>query len=225
MAGCRLRRPTWRPASRTSMPLEMSPVCRWRRPVYSRRSPLTRCRSRRHGESAGSDRDRRTSGLTSNFDAVSLAGSSPVAPVLLTPSRPRHHCLVSRELPSGTVTFLFTDVEGSTKLLHELGTDAYAQALTEHRGVLRDTFNALGGIEVDIQGDAFFFSFRTAPPQPVPAAEASERLGRGRIRVRIGIHTGTPLLTEEGYVGVDVHRAARIAAFGHGGQAPVSAAP
>ena len=131
---------------------------------------------------------------------------------------------MSRELPSGTVTFLFTDVEGSTKLLHELGTDAYAQALTEHRGVLRDTFNALCGIEVDIQGDAFFFAFRTAPPALAAAAEASERLGRGRIRVRIGIHTGTPLLTEEGYVGVDVHRAARIAACGHGGQVLVSAA-
>jgi len=128
------------------------------------------------------------------------------------------------ELPSGTVTFLFTDIEGSTKLLHELGAAAYAQALAGHRRVLREAFGAHGGAEVDTQGDAFFVAFPTAPGALQAAAEALEGLASGPIRVRIGIHTGSPHVAEEGYVGVDVHRAARIAACGHGGQVLVSAA-
>jgi predicted ATPase/class 3 adenylate cyclase len=131
--------------------------------------------------------------------------------------------VVPRDLPAGTVTFLFTDVEGSTRLLHELGTDRYAHALAEHRRILRETFSAHGGAEVDTQGDAFFVAFRTAPGAVRAAAQAVEELSSGPIQVRIGIHTGTPHLTEEGYVGVDVHRAARIAAAGHGGQVLVSA--
>src|SRR6266566_744868 len=126
-------------------------------------------------------------------------------------------------LPSGTVTFLFTDIEGSTKLLHELGAAAYAQSLAGHRRVLREAFAAQGGVEVDTQGDAFFVAFPTAPGGLQAAAEALERLASGPIRVRMGIHTGTPHLAEEGYVGVDVHRAARIAACGHSGQVLVSA--
>ena len=128
-----------------------------------------------------------------------------------------------RDLPSGTVTFLFTDVEGSTKLLHERGADAYAQALAEHRRILREAFGAHGGVEVDTQGDAFFVAFPTAPGALQAAAAALKGLASGPIRVRMGIHTGTPLLTDEGYVGVDVHRAARIAGCGHGGQVLVSA--
>jgi predicted ATPase/class 3 adenylate cyclase len=128
-----------------------------------------------------------------------------------------------RELPSGTITFLFTDVEGSTRLLHELGAEEYAPALAEHRRVLREAFGANGGVEVDTQGDAFFVAFATAPGALSAAADALERLRAGPIRVRMGIHTGTPLLGDEGYVGVDVHRAARIAACGHGGQVLVSA--
>jgi predicted ATPase/class 3 adenylate cyclase len=128
---------------------------------------------------------------------------------------------VSR-LPSGTVTFLFTDVEGSTKLLHELGAEAYADALTEHRRLLREAFAAHGGVEVDTQGDAFFYAFPTAPGALTAAAEATGALAGGPIRVRIGVHTGTPLLTDDGYVGTDVHRAARIAAVGYGGQVLVS---
>jgi predicted ATPase/class 3 adenylate cyclase len=130
---------------------------------------------------------------------------------------------VPRDLPTGTVTFLFTDVEGSTRLLHALGSDAYAEALGEHRRILREAFTAHGGVEVDTQGDAFFVAFPTAPGALAAAAEAGERL-TGPIRVRIGLHTGTPLLTDEGYVGADVHRAARIAAAGHGGQVLVSSA-
>jgi predicted ATPase/class 3 adenylate cyclase len=132
--------------------------------------------------------------------------------------------VMRRDLPTGTVTFLFTDVEGSTKLLHELGAEPYAEALAEHRRVLRAAFRAHGGVEVDTQGDAFFVAFPTAPGALRAAAEAQDGLGPGPIRVRMGIHTGTPNLGEEGYVGVDVHRAARIAASGHGGQLLVSAA-
>ncbi|MEJ7568640.1 MAG: tetratricopeptide repeat protein [Gaiellaceae bacterium] len=128
------------------------------------------------------------------------------------------------ELPAGTVTFLFTDVEGSTRLLHQLGADGYARALAEHRRVLREAFGAYGGVEVDTQGDAFFVAFPTAPGALSAATEARSGLAPGRIRVRMGIHTGTPHVAEEGYVGVDVNRAARIAACGHGGQVLVSAA-
>ena len=127
-----------------------------------------------------------------------------------------------RDLPSGTVTFLFTDVEGSTRLLHEHG-DAYPELLAGHRRVLRAAFQAHAGVEVDTQGDAFFVAFPTAPGALQAAVEALEGLGQGPIRVRMGIHTGTPYLAEEGYVGLDVHRAARIAACGHGGQVLVSA--
>jgi predicted ATPase/class 3 adenylate cyclase len=131
---------------------------------------------------------------------------------------------VRGDLPNGTVTFLFTDVEGSTRLLYELGVADYAAALTRHRIVLRDAFGRHGGVEIDTQGDSFFVAFPTAPGALAAASEATAGLTAGPIRVRIGIHTGTPLLTEEGYVGVDVHRAARIAAAGHGGQVLVSGA-
>ena len=125
------------------------------------------------------------------------------------------------ELPTGTVTFLFTDVEGSTRLLHELG-DAYAGALREHRKVLRECFGRHGGVEVDTQGDAFFVAFAKASDALAAALDGKAALEPGAIRVRMGLHTGEPLLTEEGYVGIDVHRAARIAAVGYGGQILVS---
>jgi len=125
------------------------------------------------------------------------------------------------ELPTGTVTFLFTDVEGSTRLLHELG-DAYADALGKHRKALRECFARHGGVEVDTQGDAFFVAFARASDALAAAADGQAALEAGPIRVRIGLHTGEPLVTEEGYVGIDVHRAARIAAVGYGGQILVS---
>ena len=127
------------------------------------------------------------------------------------------------DLPTGTVTFLFTDVEGSTKLLHDLGPERYAEALAAHRGIIREAVTAHGGIEVDTQGDAFFVAFPTAPGALAAAAAARNALAAGPIRVRMGLHSGTPLVTEEGYVGPDVHRAARVAAAGHGGQILVSA--
>jgi predicted ATPase len=126
---------------------------------------------------------------------------------------------VERELPAGTVTFLFTDVEGSTKLLDRLGAERYAEALAEHSRVLRDAFGRHGGVEVDTQGDAFFVAFATAPSAVSAAQEAQQVL---EIPVRMGLHTGTPFLTDEGYIGTDVHRAARIAAAGSGGQVLVS---
>jgi predicted ATPase len=131
---------------------------------------------------------------------------------------------VRDDLPTGTVTFLFTDVEGSTKLLHELGTEGYAAALAKHRRVIRDVCASERGVEVDTQGDAFFFAFPTAPAALAAAGGLTAALASGPIHVRVGLHTGAPLLTEEGYVGPDVHRAARIAASGHGGQVLVSAA-
>jgi predicted ATPase len=126
-------------------------------------------------------------------------------------------------LPTGTVTFLFTDIEGSTRLLHELG-ERYAEVLAEHRHVLREAFARRDGVEVDTQGDAFFVAFARASDAVAAASEAQAALGDGPVRVRMGLHTGEPTVTEEGYVGIDVHRAARIAAAGHGGQVLLSQA-
>ncbi len=122
------------------------------------------------------------------------------------------------------MTFVFTDIEGSTRLLAELGPGRYAEALADHRRVIREAASRHGGVEVDTQGDAFFLAFPTAPGAIAAAAELNEGLDASSIRVRTGIHTGTPLLGEEGYVGADVHRAARITAAGHGRQVLVSQA-
>jgi predicted ATPase len=125
------------------------------------------------------------------------------------------------ELPTGTVTLLFTDIEGSTKLLHELG-DRYADVLAAHRRLLREAFRARGGVEVDTQGDAFFYAFPNAMDAAVAAQQAQRSLAGGPVSVRIGLHAGEPTLADEGYVGIDVHRAARIMSAGHGGQILVS---
>ena len=128
------------------------------------------------------------------------------------------------DLPAGTVTLLFTDVEGSTRLLHELGPEGYGEALQEHRRVLRGVFARHEGREVDTQGDAFFVAFPTADGAVAAARDAQLELAGGPVAVRMGLHTGTPHTTEEGYVGADVHLGARVAAAGHGGQVLVSAA-
>jgi predicted ATPase len=128
-----------------------------------------------------------------------------------------------RELPTGTVTFLFTDIEGSTRLLHELG-GAYANALAKHRRLLREALARHGGVEVDTQGDAFFVAFSRATDALAAARAGQEALASGPIHVRMGLHTGEPLVAEEGYVGIDVHRAARIMSAGHGGQVLLSQA-
>jgi predicted ATPase/class 3 adenylate cyclase/Tfp pilus assembly protein PilF len=128
------------------------------------------------------------------------------------------------ELPRGTVTLVFTDIEGSTTLLNELGPERYAQTLAEHRTTVRAAFAGNNGIEVDTQGDAFFFAFQSAKAALQAAAEAQRTLSGGPVRIRIGIHSGEPILGEEGYVGIDVHRAARVMAAGHGGQVLMSEA-
>jgi predicted ATPase len=115
------------------------------------------------------------------------------------------------------VTFLFTDIEGSTPLLHELG-DRYAEALAEHRRLLRESFSRHGGVEVDTQGDAFFVAFARAKDALAAARDAQQALNEGPVRVRMGLHTGEPVVTDEGYVGIDVHRGARVVSAGHGGQ-------
>jgi class 3 adenylate cyclase len=127
------------------------------------------------------------------------------------------------ELPRGTVTFVFTDIEDSTELLKRLG-DAYTDVLTAHRRIVRDVFTDSNGIEMDTQGDAFFFVFSRAR-DAVGAAVETQRAhvaaawpGDEVVRVRIGIHTGEPAVHEEGYVGLDVVRAARICTVGQGGQ-------
>ena len=126
-------------------------------------------------------------------------------------------------LPGGTVTFLFTDIEGSTRLLQELG-DGYGQVVADHRRLLREVFQSAGGSEVDTQGDAFFYSFPRARDAVRAAVDgqralASHEWPRGvDVRVRMGLHTGEPTVGDEGYVGLDVVRAARICSAGHGGQ-------
>jgi class 3 adenylate cyclase len=126
-------------------------------------------------------------------------------------------------LPSGTVTFLFTDIEGSTELLRTLG-DGYAGLLRQERGILRETLTRAEGREIDTQGDAFFFSFPRARDAIAGAVTAQRALGEHEwpegveVKVRMGLHTGEPTVGDEGYVGLDVVRAARICSAGHGGQ-------
>src|SRR5262249_38220874 len=126
-------------------------------------------------------------------------------------------------LPSGTVTLLLTDIEGSTRLVHELG-EQYADVLADHRRTLREVFSRHGGVEVDTQGDGFLIVFARASDAVAAARETQEGLTTGPVGVRIGIHTGEPVPTPEGYVGVDVHRVARITSAGHGGQVLLSRA-
>ena len=130
-------------------------------------------------------------------------------------------------LPRGTVTFVFTDIEGSTELLKSLG-ERYHEVLTRHREIVRETFSAAEGIEIDTQGDAFFFVFPGARDAVAAAVEVQRAHsvdgwpGGARPRVRIGLHTGEPALHDEGYLGLDVVRAARICTEGRGGQVLLS---
>ena len=131
------------------------------------------------------------------------------------------------ELHTGTVTLLFTDIESSTQLLHELG-DGYAELVRDHRQIVREAAAHARGVEVDTQGDAFFFAFPRARYAVVAAAEAQRSLGAHAwprdvdVRVRMGLHTGEPTVGEEGYLGLDVVRGARICAAAHGGQVLLS---
>jgi class 3 adenylate cyclase len=132
-------------------------------------------------------------------------------------------------LPRGTVTFVFTDIEGSTELLKRLD-DRYREILTEHRRIVREAFATADGIEIDTQGDAFFFVFSRARDAVGAAVEVQRAHAdhdwpeRVVVRVRIGLHTGEPAVHEEGYLGLDVVRAARICTAGRGGQILLSEA-
>jgi class 3 adenylate cyclase len=133
------------------------------------------------------------------------------------------------ELPAGTVTFVFTDIEDSTELLKSLG-DEYGDMLTGHRRIVRDAFSVHDGIEIDTQGDAFFFVFSRARDAVAATVEAQRAHAAAtwpegkRVRVRMGLHTGEPAIHEQGYVGLDVVRAARICTVGRGGQILLSEA-
>ena len=135
-----------------------------------------------------------------------------------------------RPLPTGTVTFLFSDIEGSTRLVLELGAAAYADLLERHNAILRAAFQRHGGTERGTQGDSFLVTFQEAPAAVEAAVEAQRDLRRAEwpagaeVRVRMGLHSGLGTLGGDDYVGVDVHRAARIAAAAHGGQILVSEA-
>jgi class 3 adenylate cyclase len=126
-------------------------------------------------------------------------------------------------LPGGTVTFLFSDIEGSTRLLEQLG-DRYEDVDRDHRRILRQRLGEAGGREIDNQGDAFFFSFQRAKDAVAGAVAAQRQLATNAwpegvdVRIRMGLHTGEPTVGEEGYLGMDVVRAARICSAGHGGQ-------
>jgi class 3 adenylate cyclase len=130
-------------------------------------------------------------------------------------------------LPSGTVTFVFTDIEGSTGLLKQLG-DAYGDVLAVHREIVRDTFTRLNGVEIDTQGDAFFFAFGRARDAVEAAVDAQRAHAAATwphdatVRVRMGLHTGEPALGSEGYLGLDVVRAARICTLAQGGDVLLS---
>ena len=118
--------------------------------------------------------------------------------------------------PTGTVTFLFSDIEGSTKLLQRLG-DGYSAVLADHQRLLRAAWTAHSGEEIDTQGDSFFVVFARATDALAAAAQAQRALAAhtwpagGVVRVRMGLHTGVGTLSGGHYVGLDVHRAARIA--------------
>jgi len=125
-----------------------------------------------------------------------------------------------QEQPAGSVTLVFTDIEGSTRLLRELGDESYRDALAAHHRVVRDAFAA--GYEVDEEGDAFFYAFETAGAAVAAVERAMRGLDSGPIRMRVGVHTGEPILDPPKYIGLDVHRAARVMAAGHGGQVLLS---
>jgi class 3 adenylate cyclase/DNA-binding NarL/FixJ family response regulator len=130
-------------------------------------------------------------------------------------------------LPGGTVTFLFTDIEGSTRLLKQLG-ERYAEVLLGHQRILRAAFEDAAGREVDTQGDAFFIVFPRAKDAVAGALAAQRELRREswpdgvEVRVRMAMHTGEPSVAADRYIGLGVHRAARICAAGHGGQVLLS---
>src|SRR5256885_11313745 len=159
-------------------------------------------------------------------ETVKAIGEASVQGCLECVVYPFRRCCM-RELPTGTVTLLFTDIEGSTRLLQQLG-HRYDGILTECRQLLRAAFHRWNGYEVDTQGDAFFVAFARATDAVCAAVEMQRALAAhpwpdgATVHVRMGLHTGEPQRSAEGYVGLDVHQAARIMSAAHGGQVVLS---
>src|SRR5688572_4011601 len=135
--------------------------------------------------------------------------------------------VASDHLPGGTITFVFTDIEGSTRLVQQLG-EAFPALLADHHRLLRESFAAHGGVEVMTEGDSFFVVFTSAPAAVRAAVAAQQAVaghewpGGAEVKVRMGLHTGEGLKVGDNYGGIDVHRGARISAAGHGGQIIIS---
>src|SRR5947207_1612164 len=152
-----------------------------------------------------------------------FAMRSPLDPLAKSTAAHAH----TRRLPIGTVTFMFTDIEGSTALLQALGA-RYRRLLERHHRILRAAIAGGHGVEISTEGDAFFAVFRTAADAVNAAVVAQRDLANAKwpmgdgVRVRMGLHTGEGRRGGDSYVGIDVHRAARIAAAGHGGQIVIS---
>lgn len=170
-------------------------------------------------------------GCPQNLNGAARRGSRPAiceaSTSVAAPTSAWLNRIVESQLPAGTVTFLFTDIEGSTELVRKLG-DAYGEVLAAYRRLLREHLGGAGGREIDTQGDAFFFAFARAR-EAVGGAVAAQRALAGHqwrdgadVRVRMGLHTGEPAVGDEGYHGLDVVRAARICSAGHGGQILIS---
>ena len=164
--------------------------------------------------------------LEEAFDAET-SGRTLFVPASGRSAERKHSTFIPRHLPTGTVTLLFTDIEESTHLLQQLG-DRYGSLLAEYRHLLQASFQEWNGYEVDCRGDAFSVAFARATDAVVAAVEVQRALASHpwpegvALRVRMGLHTGEPALTSEGYVGLDVHRAERIMRAGHGGQVLLS---
>ena len=164
--------------------------------------------------------------LEEAFDAET-SGRTLFVPASGRSAERKHSTFIPRHLPTGTVTLLFTDIEESTHLLQQLG-DRYGSLLAEYRHLLQASFQEWNGYEVDCRGDAFSVAFARATDAVVAAVEVQRALASHpwpegvALRVRMGLHTGEPALTSEGYVGLDVHRVERIMRAGHGGQVLLS---
>src|SRR6266699_6742419 len=181
------------------------------------------CRCRRSGSGkcavpassrwALGDLGRRTSGRHADWGGCRLVGQLLAADDVSVAVQ-----------PSGTVTLVFTDIEGSTALLDELGAEAYNGALDDHRRALREAFGAHSGYEVDEAGDGLFYAFASGSQAVTAVAQAMASLSEGPVQVRVGVHNGEPLLYPPKYVGPDVHKAARIMSAAHGGQVLLSGA-
>ena len=155
---------------------------------------------------------------------LKAASKYGIAPVGFVTRRLREaRGAVLGDMPSGLVTLMMTDIEGSTRLAHDLG-DAYSSLLEDVRGVIRGAVAAAGGYEVDARADEFFAAFAAASDAVSAAIRIQRTMDPNRARVRIGLHSGSPAVTDTGYVGVPVHVAARVCSAGHGGQILISSA-